>query len=238
MMSQLFVVRHGQASFMAEDYDQLSPLGEEQSRCLGEFWRRRGLDFDGVFMGPRRRHAQSWSAIGEGMEQDSMGVTDVLDGFDEHQVDQLLLPLERRALPMPEGVKRLWGNARNETVPEDKKRAFQSVFKALAEEWLDGRLRGEGVETWRQFQQRVLEALEGLCRRVGRKKRVLLVTSAGVLGPIFQRATGCSDAKALEVTWVLRNSSVSEFRFSENRFGLVSFNSLAHLGESRLLSYR
>ena len=37
-MSRLFVIRHGQASFLADDYDQLSPLGEEQGRALGAYW--------------------------------------------------------------------------------------------------------------------------------------------------------------------------------------------------------
>lgn len=31
-MSAVLLVRHGQASFGAADYDQLSPEGEEQSR--------------------------------------------------------------------------------------------------------------------------------------------------------------------------------------------------------------
>ncbi|WP_432478099.1 histidine phosphatase family protein [Nocardioides sp. GXQ0305] len=34
-MGQLLVVRHGQASFGADDYDVLSPTGEEQARVLG-----------------------------------------------------------------------------------------------------------------------------------------------------------------------------------------------------------
>ena len=44
-MANLFLVRHGQASFGADDYDRLSPTGHEQSRLLGEYlawflWRR------------------------------------------------------------------------------------------------------------------------------------------------------------------------------------------------------
>jgi len=34
-VGQIYLVRHGQASFGAEDYDELSDLGARQSRLLG-----------------------------------------------------------------------------------------------------------------------------------------------------------------------------------------------------------
>ena len=42
-MSVLYVVRHGQASFFTDNYDQLSPKGVEQSRLLGKYWKKSGL---------------------------------------------------------------------------------------------------------------------------------------------------------------------------------------------------
>ncbi len=37
-MSSLFLVRHGQASFLERNYDKLSAKGEEQARILGRYW--------------------------------------------------------------------------------------------------------------------------------------------------------------------------------------------------------
>ena len=45
-MGTLYLVRHGQASFGADNYDQLSPMGHRQALRLGEFWRERGMVFD------------------------------------------------------------------------------------------------------------------------------------------------------------------------------------------------
>ena len=42
-MSVLTLVRHGQASFFADDYDRLSAAGEQQSRLLGQFWLEREI---------------------------------------------------------------------------------------------------------------------------------------------------------------------------------------------------
>ena len=58
-MGQLYLVRHGQASLGADDYDQLSPLGARQAQRLGEHWRAQGLRFDAVFTGTLKRHRQT-----------------------------------------------------------------------------------------------------------------------------------------------------------------------------------
>ena len=65
-MGTLYLVRHGQASFGAEDYDQLSALGRQQAVRLGEHWRTRGLGFDAVITGTLRRHTQTLEGIAEG----------------------------------------------------------------------------------------------------------------------------------------------------------------------------
>jgi broad specificity phosphatase PhoE len=50
-MGNLYLVRHGQASFGAADYDNLSELGQRQSVRLGEYFAGKGLQFDAVITG-------------------------------------------------------------------------------------------------------------------------------------------------------------------------------------------
>ena len=66
-MGQLYLVRHGQASLGADDYDQLSALGAQQSQRLGEHWRAQGLQFDAVITGTLKRHAQTLHGIQQGL---------------------------------------------------------------------------------------------------------------------------------------------------------------------------
>lgn len=54
-MPVVFLVRHGQASMHAEDYDVLSELGREQARIVGDELRRRGLRTPLVITGSLRR---------------------------------------------------------------------------------------------------------------------------------------------------------------------------------------
>ena len=66
-MGTLYLVRHGQASLGAEDYDHLSPLGQQQSVRLGEYFRQKGLHFETVLTGTLCRQVQTYAGICEGM---------------------------------------------------------------------------------------------------------------------------------------------------------------------------
>ncbi len=81
-MGTLYLVRHGQASFGAADYDQLSPLGRLQSQRLGAWLRVQGLRFDAVLTGTLRRHAQTWAGIEEGLQARQAALS--LPGLDEY----------------------------------------------------------------------------------------------------------------------------------------------------------
>src|SRR5260370_32017244 len=62
-MAELYLVRHGQASFGAENYDELSPSGRTQSLWLGEYFAQAKLRFDRVVIGTMQRHRQTADAI-------------------------------------------------------------------------------------------------------------------------------------------------------------------------------
>ena len=64
-MSSLFLVRHGQASFLERNYDKLSAKGEEQARILGRYWAGLKISFDRVYSGPRVRQRETARIVGE-----------------------------------------------------------------------------------------------------------------------------------------------------------------------------
>ncbi len=239
-MSRLVIVRHGQASFLSEDYDRLSPLGWEQGRKLGAYWHRQGETWDRVIVGPRRRHRETWEAIAEGYGEarSELPVADPDPRWDEHHVDQLLdgevenwatadTELERRC--------RAWQRAEEAA---DRVRTFQLFFMAVAERWCDGDPVTSRIETWLRFQERVLQALDHVCHQAGRGQSVLTITSAGPVGVVMQRALEVSDARALGLTWRIRNSSVASFLFRDAAFTLDQFNSLAHLSDPKDWTFR
>ena len=108
-MGQLTWVRHGQASFGAEDYDQLSDLGKRQSIRLGQYWKQASahrpdaLSFDAVLMGSLKRHRQTWEGIAEGAELNmTPEVWPALNEYDSHALIETVHPMPLAKPDTPE----------------------------------------------------------------------------------------------------------------------------------------
>ena len=58
-MATIYLIRHGQASFGAENYDKLSELGCRQAEVAGEYFRDTGIQFDAVYSGDLSRQRET-----------------------------------------------------------------------------------------------------------------------------------------------------------------------------------
>ncbi|MEP7364168.1 MAG: histidine phosphatase family protein [Acidobacteriota bacterium] len=239
-MATLTVIRHGQASFLADNYDQLSELGRRQARLLGEYWLRSGERFDRVFTGPRERQKDTASIVGEvfqGAGQPWPEAT-VLEDLDEFPAE----PVVRRFTPIlmaQHAHIREW--AEEFQSAEDikvKSKALDRVIQEVTARWLAGEVAHEEVGTWEQFTARVHGAI-GVAREATPKGGATAVfTSGGPSAAAVQYAVGLSLKATLDLTWMTRNAAFAEFIFDGERFNLSVFNATPHLGERELLTYR
>lgn len=238
-MGSVLLVRHGQASFLAEDYDVLSPLGEEQARLLGEAWVRRGVRLDAVFFGPRKRQRRTGELVLALLAAAGLPAPEPVElpALDEMQAQLLLQRGIPDVLVAEPNLKKLV-DIMQEAIAAGRppNREFQHVFEAVLNEWVAGRLKAPDLETWCEFRDRVRGALD---RAMAGGRVVAAFTSGGPVAIAMQRACEMSDVATLALTATVRNASVSEFLFSGPRFSLSIYNDTSHLGdERRLLTYR
>jgi broad specificity phosphatase PhoE len=239
-LSTLTLVRHGQASFFAADYDRLSEVGETQSRLLGAYWLGRGVSVDEIYTGPRIRQVETASLAGEAFARAGIKWPRpvVLEELDEHAVDRLIQgSLPEMMQTFPHLVPLADAYARAET-DADKHRGFQRLFEAVMILWATGECGAEGVETWRAFGERVRAGLARITGREGRGRKVVAFTSVGVITVALQAALELVDRKALDLGWRLRNGSITEFLFTADRLTLDGFNAFPHLEDPGLWTYR
>lgn len=208
-MAELVLVRHGQATFGADDYDKLSELGWRQSRWLGEYFAERGTAFDLVIRGSLRRHAETLAGIGEGMGRALAGDEDArLDEYDSHEL--LRAHLGGNGLPQ--------GN--------DRREHFRILREALYA-WTDGTLEGASHERFTAFRDRVLGALAAL--RAGKAKRVLVVSSGGPISTILADVLRMPTRGVVDLNLQTRNTGITELQAGASRIHCVSFNNVPHL---------
>ncbi|MBX7165439.1 MAG: histidine phosphatase family protein [Pirellulales bacterium] len=239
-MSTLYVVRHGQASFLADDYDQLSELGRSQSRLLGEFWCARGLTLDRIATGPRRRQIDTAELVAEQLRKSGRPVpeVEVLPDFDEYHAEAVLKVALPELIEKSAEVRKLQAEFLAATGRDEQLRTFQRMYEVVILGWAAGDFELTDVEPWPDFCDRVCRGLKQLATAASRGSRVAVFTSGGPVGVAMQHALTLSHEHTLRLAWMVRNASYSEFIFSGPRFTLSSFNTHPHLVGPELLTYR
>ncbi len=227
-MSELHLVRHGQASALAADYDHLSPLGVEQSRALGDYWADRGFRFDRVLLGPRHRHRQTLDAVAAAYHERGLPwpETESLAALDEHNGPELLNHYRERLMPSSAGD------------DSGSLRRFLRAYQDATRQWVRGELETPShLESWGSFRSRVEGGLAAVTDGGSRGIRTVAFTSGGTVAAVAGYALGIDDEKIIELSWRVRNAAVTELLFSGRRgFALHTFNGTPHL-EPRLLTY-
>jgi broad specificity phosphatase PhoE len=239
-MSTLALVRHGQASFFSDNYDQLSAVGEQQARLLGEYWLKRGARFDQVYSGPRVRQLETAVIAGQVFAEAGLPWPEavVAPELDEHQVDRLIkLAMPRIAGEFPD-IGRLHEDYVAAEGPLAKHRSFQLMFEKVVMLWVAGRVAAPEVESWAEFSKRVSAGLRRIVESAGRGQSIAAFTSVGAITVALQLCLQCPDRTAFDLGWRVRNASITEFLFSRDRLTMESFNSLAHLDDPALVTYR
>ena len=214
-MGTLYLVRHGQASFGAADYDQLSELGARQCLALGGWFASRGTVFQAVLRGTLKRHVQSLAALQQGFGGGLPAALEWpgLNEYDSHAVVHAV-----RSEPLP---------------PADSVDAYRAHFRALREglqAWMAGRTEPVGMPTYPAFVAGVVGALDHV--RQQHDGNVLVVSSGGPIATAVGHVLGTSPDTTIELNLRIRNSALTEFAFTPKRHMLVAYNHLPHLDQA------
>ncbi len=222
-MSELYLIRHAQASFGSDNYDQLSALGADQSRWLGEYFAGQGLTFDHLVVGGMQRHRQTMDGILAGMREGIGTVsTDyrVHPGLNEYNFKKLVAGFGR-AFPEDELYRQILQQ------PTDKS-AYYRLLRRVLSAWHDDKI-PEQEETWRQFNDRVAAAASLIRSLAEPGNRVLAVSSGGAISAFIGHVLTLSPEKVFDLNLQIKNTSISRFFFNRDKLNLYGFNAIPHL---------
>ncbi|MCG8394627.1 MAG: histidine phosphatase family protein [Pseudomonadales bacterium] len=229
-MPVIYLIRHGQASFGKEDYDQLSDAGWEQSRILGRDLQGQDLGVARPICGTMRRHKETAeAALGElGLPKEWHTDT----GFNEYNHTELL------ALDWP------LANDRAELTQwlaqqEQPRKVFQARFEQALRRWQRNEPGDHGAytETWPAFRERVLASTYSLGNSLASGESALVFTSGGAISVIIQHLLGMNDEALITWNRTLINTSVTRILVNAGKLRLVSVNEHLHL-PSEQVTYR
>lgn len=221
-MSRLILVRHGQASFLKDDYDHLSERGESQARLLGAYLAREEIRPTAVFAGPRRRQVGTARLALGALAAAGVAAPDVvtLDDLDEHHGGELMAKhVPRLAAASPSIATHALAFV-DATEPKERARHAERILREALTMWAEGHPATAGIESFRDFRARASRVLDAMTRGEDRGRTVLAFTSGGTIGAIVGAVLSTGDRQALDLGFVSENASVTEISFSAERRSL------------------
>jgi broad specificity phosphatase PhoE len=208
-MGQILLVRHGQASWGAADYDVLSETGERQAGAVGAALE--SVAPDAVVHGAMQRQVRTAEIM---VKAAGWAVEPVVDArWDE--MDHLAV---LAAQPQ-------------EFDGEPDRQQFQAWFEAATARWLSGEHDADYAETWPSFRERVLSGFATLGDGT-----TVVVTSGGPVSVVVAELLA-SVAAYERIAPVVINASLTRVVTGRRGRTLVSFNEHQHL-PGDLLTYR
>ena len=235
-MATIYLVRHGQASFGAENYDKLSELGCRQATGVGEYFRDHGVRFDAVYSGDlsRQRNTARLAVASQPAE-----VPHHIDArFNEIENDLQLKYL------MPDVIKI---NPKIEAMVNkglSSSKDYQKVIEAVFNYWVSPVCNDTRLQSWAEFSGGARQAMSDVMHEQGAGKTIGIFTSGGTLATIVAQILGLDGEKTYQLYEPIFNCSVTQLFYSRSKISLSYYNDssfLQVLGQQQgeaLISYR
>jgi broad specificity phosphatase PhoE len=236
-MSTIFFLRHGQASFGKDNYDELSETGVRQSKLLANYLVETSGRFDAVYTGTLARQRKTAEELLKllGNNQEQVPEVRSMEGLNEYPTENIFRALASFAVDanpsLKEHVNRLLTD----------RRSFQKVFEAVMSLWASGAHVIPGLLSWKDFTNGVNQAIDEIMKRDGTGKNVAVFTSGGSISVAIRRTLNLSNDDTMRVAEQIVNSSISRFKSTNDRIMLFTFNEYPHLereNDEKLITYR
>lgn len=205
-MSHITLIRHGQANSHAKDeasYDQLSPLGHQQSTWLGDHLRATLQHHTRLYTGTLRRHIETADALQSGLAPQRDARLNELEYF-----------TMAKALETEHGIAA-------PTAPSE----FVGHFPIVLQHWLEDKIEG-APERFHRFEERTRDALADISRGSG---PALVVTSGGFIAMAMRVHLSLDVPAMANMALAIMNSSMHRLHPIGGTWAPVMFNAVPHL---------
>lgn len=216
-MTNIYLVRHGQASAGTDNYDRLSTLGIKQAKLLGEYWKQGDFNVPVAFSGSLERQQHTANlALDSLADQPEVNTLEALNEYDHHIVDELF----GGGLTSDSGM-----NLRFDQ------------YLDIMQRWRDATLTQSdidaGATSWESFSERGWQGVRSAVASSDAKTLVFF-TSGGVIATILQKVMGLGFESTMHAIWQTRNASITRLYIdkasaSSNNACVVDYNSIPHL---------
>ena len=216
-MANLYLIRHGQASFDKDDYDQLSELGFQQARHLGDGLKAKVAKPDLIVSGTMRRHQETAHSSTAAFTEQSIPQVQLISNWNEFDHQNVIAALNPA-----------WENSsdfrRHISRHESPERYFMQLFSEGLARWVSGENDADYKEPWAEFKARVLAGFESVAQLLPANGNAFVFTSGGPISSLVMSLLNLPDENLLKINRTLVNCGVTKIRISKNGSFLSTLN--------------
>ena len=234
-MSTLYLIRHGQAG-LRDDYDRLSPLGQEQARRLAAWLLQEGVSFDRIVSGGLRRQKETAAIVAEALAGGAAVEED--PRWSEFDLDQVYAGIAPQIAAEDAGFRAQYEELleRMRSGEDGIHRQWTSADTMVVRAWIEGRYPFQG-ESWPAFLERVHAALADAARAAARRTAVF--TSATPVAISVASLFGSrTPMHIMRLAGAAVNTNFTVLDVRGGDLALGCFNAFPHLDEPRLRTFR
>ncbi len=220
-MASIYLIRHGQASFGAENYDQLSALGQRQADVTGQYLQTIGLSIDAAYSGSLWRQQETAQRVMAGL--DFQGKIETDERFNEINNDEQVKALLPKLTAQDESLAVIASRGMKSS------KDYQKIIAAVFNAWVDPDCEASDITPWSTYRDGVRDAIANIIRSVGSGKNTAVFTSGGTIATAVGLVTGVGHAGFYQFYEPVMNCSITRFIYSGARISLSNFNDTAHL---------
>ena len=235
-MADLLIIRHGQASFGADNYDQLSTLGQRQADLTGEFLSQSGVHFSAAFSGDLSRQRETGERILAQLEDAPSLVID--PRLNEVQTDEQMAVMTPLLCEQDPRFATLMADMNKDS------KSFQKIIETVFNYWVSPNCQVAGIQSWQDYSAGVVSAFEAARASAESGSTSAIFTSGGTIATLVGHVLGLSADRVDEFYEPVFNCSITRLIFNSRKCSLSTFNDVSHLqlmgaqrGE-RLVTYR
>lgn len=218
-MASIYFIRHGQASFGKDNYDQLSELGHQQSARLGESLKARQVQFDCVISGDLQRHRETAEQCLGAM--DNKSDLEIDHGWNEYRFQEILR-VYRPEFENSESMRKYISSH------ENPMQFFKQEFANAVDRWASSEHDGDYSEPWSEFLARMEAAYLRVIEKVRDHKSIAVFTSGGPVSFVSQKLFGIDQRRIMQMNWALLNCGVTKVVQTSDQPMMSSWNDHSH----------
>lgn len=235
-MATIYLIRHGQASFGAENYDQLSELGKRQATVTGEYLRDCGIVLDAAYSGDLSRQRETASLA---LASQPGAVPHHIDPrFNEIDNDAQIKYLLPKVVKINPAIQALVDKGLSDS------KDYQKVIDAVFNYWVSPQCDEPAIQSWQSYSSAARDALQAVMDNEGGGKTIGVFTSGGTLATLVAQILGLPGEGTYQLYEPIINCSVTQVFYNGSKVSLSYFNDssfLRVLGQQRsesLITYR